>query len=744
MRQTFNSIDEALGFYYYLLAKENISHPNSVAFNIGTSAEHLLKEIHFRITNTKYTTELINLIKWFQSETKNRAFVNEVSEKFTSFLHRLRADRNLFHKEVFIFDTRYIIDIIEEYKVFMKWYSDEYDIINWENIWESEKHKYLPSVPKNSIAPKTLEIITNNYFDKEVVSEEQKKQITIDYYLKFNNSWSYIKRVIANDIHIIPINSFKIKIQGEEEEKKNIKIEEILQIATKGQPVLIKIAAVGGVGKSTLLWHFIKIFSKSSNCFYIERADPNAIDYLFENIIVAKTDSPVLLFLDDVVSSEENKKNLISFGEAIAEKSPNAPIVLFAAERFYRYERFKEKKDFERNFSSVISLPYSNDSIRNKVFEKIYDSLNIAEENPSSKFKEDCQNIFNQYDFDSLIDSTYHLIKYLQKSTSSININYKFDWEDWTEACNNNIQKYGILEDLFKLVAFFYQYGIPVPFDYLKEHYKNSPRINDLTREIIGNFGEEYSPIVLENDEDSEKRILRLRHEKMGEWFFQNTTDSKQVEKELFLEFIDNIKSRPACYLFRNIHRSAEFLISHLHQYLSNKKRIKVIDGYLSTVEKSDYTEEEFKTLMEKHFTLINMGQSEDSLTPLEEILKHNEDNIFAATRLATCIENEYPERAEKLYKQAQESSKKNKIITLSLYRLYYANPALKQFEDYQNSIFEIASANTSFAFYLIGFIENNIGKLFQSTLVHILNLHPSHILLRLNIAELLINKRKI
>lgn len=611
------------------------------------------------------------------------------------------------------------------------------DISNYQHLNIDQQDKQLITNALNLIPsniPSNLEIITSDTFQRENFSDEKSlNQLTIDYFLKFNNNPNNLKRVIANDIHIIPDETFNIRVESEDEQ---ISANDIISKASIGQPVLLKIMAVGGVGKSTLLWHLIKQLSTDYKTFFLKRADPDCIKYIFQELVTASK-VPVLLFLDDVVSYEENKENLVRFGEAISEFASVAPIILFASERGYRYDKFKGKKEFEKNFPTELTVHYSNNSIREQVFEKIFQSLNLNNEIVSTDVKNHCKSVFNQHKFESIIDSTFNLIVYLKKDFP--NINYRFDWEDWNEACTD---KFEVLNELFKIIAFFYQFGIQVPIDFLKDHFAEVRNVKDLLRELLGNFQEMYSPIVSISTDNGEES-LALRHEKLGEWYFQIIPQGESSAKDFFKDFLSNVKSRSASYLFRNISRkNSDFQFSSYSKQLPNDKILKIINSYLLNINESDYEEEEYKMLMEKHFVLLNLGKDIEANEPLEKIIQLNRKNVFALVRLAYYVKHSDFERAEKLFKEALNLEPQNSYPLIELFILYYQYPELKQFENFQvEKVFPYAKENLRFANMLLQYIERNFQRLPVSTISNLHDLYATHKVLGNDIAELLMVK---
>ena len=201
-------------------------------------------------------------------------------------------------------------------------------------------------------------------------------------------------------------------------------------------------------------------------------------------------------------------------------------------------------------------------------------------------------------------------------------------------------------------------------------------------------------------------------------------------------------KSRSASYLFRNISRkNSEFQLSPYSKELPSQKILRVIESYLAQINESDYEEEEYKVLMEKHFVLLNLGKDEQANEPLEEIIKLKPDNVFALARLAFCIQDSDFERAEKLYKEVLAIEERNTYAIIGLFNLYHEHTSLQQFDSFQEKVFSIAKRNINFSNILLQSIDRNFLKLPSSTIIHLHQLYAVHKVLGNDIAELLMKK---
>ncbi len=587
-----------------------------------------------------------------------------------------------------------------------------------------------------NIIYKNVDVITQETFSKEEINDiDKRNKEKINFYLRFNNNSTSIKRSIANDIYIPPDNSFNFKTENGLIE--NSTINNIVNKAKLFSPLLIKILAIGGVGKSTLIWHFIKELSKDYTCYYIRRLDADEIKAIITNRHSNKIDLPIVFFLDDAVTHQENRDALLQIGELLLEISSENRIVFIVGERSYRYYKFKNHREFESTFSEEIyTLLYNNRPMRNEIFVKILESMNLNNEKINDSDKDLYHRIFEQNKSDSIIDSAFNLIVSLRKDYPKIG--YTFDWEDWKNVC---VGRFIMFYDLFKVVAFFYQFGISVPFTYINEYYKESFS-SELLRELLNSFGNDYSPITLCLN-DKQEEILSPRHEKLSEWYFQIAIGAKESGAEFFKAFLNNVYSEPAAYLFRNLCRNnSEFILSPYKNFLSNQKILSIITKYLSLKDRKEYTEEDRKMLMEKHFILVNLGRMNEAEAPLEFGITLHENNFHFYTRLAHFIEDQYPERSIELYKYVFEKDKKNYFAILGLFTLY-SKTNNQEFENFQITAFESAKSELRFANKLIGIIEKVMTKLAPSTIELLKELLDTFPILGNNIAELLINKQQ-
>lgn len=726
---------------------ENLNSTQSNNFDAVDLAD-FDKRVAFQITATSDLPKIkTTLEKFFQKQlhekfdtlyiyiiTHRKKKYSEVGLKKiirNDFLFNIKE--HVIDKDILINKIKNLVDT-EKIKTIAELYEKEIRIDD-ENIL---KEKYIAlennrDSYSNLPLPENLEIISPDTFKKEIISDENTiNQLTFSYYSRFNNSQSSLKIIVANKIHIAPSELYNI---WDEIESKQLPVEDIIKNSKVGLTTLVKVLAVGGVGKSTFLWHLMKELTTTYKTYYLKNADSKSIQYIF-NDLNRESPLPILLFLDDATSNDKNTENLVHFAQTIAAHTTSAPIVLFIAERYYRYDKFKNKKDFERNFVMHYTIPYTNYEIRDQVFEKLFQSLIRGNNTILQSQKNHFKKVFNQHGFDSLIDSAFNLITYLKKDFPYIN--YSFDWEDWTQACTG---KYEDLDELFKVVSFFYQFGIQVPLDFLTDYFNSVRNINDLLRNLLGTFQDSYSPIILSNM-DNGRQGLSLRHEKFGEWYFQITPGGKDSAKDFFTTFLSNVKSKGASYLFRNISRkNSEFQLSPYSKEIPNKKILRVIESYFENINEKDYGEEEYKMLMEKHFVLLNLGKNEQANEPLEKIIQLKSDNEFALVRLAECIKDTDCERAEKLFNEVLEHKAKNTYAALGLYNLYHEHPSFKKFENFQEEMFSFADDNPNFSKILLFTIERNFIKLPKSTISKLHQLYSTHKFLGNEIAELLMKK---
>ncbi len=614
-------------------------------------------------------------------------------------------------------------------------------IVNFFNDKYRDTDEAILPVQNNSLTlqslsnlPFNLENLTPETFENEIFNTQSLfKDFVFDYYLKFNNNYTVLKRVVANEIHIKPKEKLKIRFEGE---FTNLTFDNIVDKANLGgKPILLKILAVGGVGKSTLLWHLIWKNCGKYTSYYLKSADPDCIYFLINNL--TKSENTLLLFIDDLVTHQENRENLLRFGEAIAELTSTVPVVLVVSERFFRYEKFNRIATFESNFVEFY-LPYSNVFIKKDFFERMFDNLTTNSDNLKEDFKSHCFKIFSNRKFESLIDATINLMMQIYEKIPVEIKKYKFDWDDWNDICPKD------LKELYKIVAFFYQFGVKVPLDFVKEYFVDIRNVVGELSEMLSSL--DQTPILLCEMNDG-KPGLQLRHEKMGEWFFliQNKKTGFDLGSDFFKTFFKNIYTESYSYLFRNIIRNnPEFIESQYSKLITNEKILEIIDNYLSLQQEDKLVEEDYKMLTEKHFILTTLGRVDESIEPLEIILKNEHTvNIFARTRLAKCIQESDPQRAEILVNEVLDVDNNNSYAIFLLYTIYYKSQNWVKFVDYELTIYNKAKSNIYFTNKWFFIIDKYFDKLYKSTIRNLIELYSVNISLGLNIAEILIDKKE-
>lgn len=608
------------------------------------------------------------------------------------------------------------------------------------NTTEEEIEKFTLDLKQQTKSPEVkeqvvlkqanYELITPEVFEKErSISSQALNNLTLNYYTRFNNIPQNLKSIIANDRYALP--EVYQKFQLLDDELQNINIEEIVGSAIPKNPILIKILGVGGEGKSTLLWHYIKLFCSRYKTFFLKTLNPQPIVEVL-NLPNLLRSEPVIFFLDDITSTEENK-NLISIGELIADNCTQRPIIFIGAERYYRYTRSYDAKKFENFFTHSYVLLYSSHDLRSQIFDKIYSYL-TSDTDPIQKNHH--YTYFTQNNSLGLIDSIFFLILEIKAKIGAID--YRFDWEDWEDSC---INQYEILNSLYKFVAFFYQFGIPTPLNAIANYYKNSDT-KSLVRELLRS-NETFSPIIISHRQNNE--FLSLRHEKMGEWYFKIIPNGLYTAKDFFDEFIQNVRTREYSYLFRNIIRhNTEFELSTYRKYISNEIILKIINQYLSGIDEKDYSEEEYKVLMEKHFVLSGMEKdNNERIAPLEISIKLDPKNIFAKTRLAVIKMSDDPLRAKLLCKEVLDENSNSHHARSILYRLLIKNPRSSEFNTFEQECFDYAKNNPSFANSLFTIIKDNEHITPSSTIIELTKLYKNDESLASNVLDVLIKLKR-
>ncbi|WP_439697025.1 tetratricopeptide repeat protein [Mucilaginibacter sp. AW1-7] len=580
-----------------------------------------------------------------------------------------------------------------------------------------------------SSKPDNLEIITGDYFSKEIIENKTARlKYEANYYTRFNNNFNHIKRVIANDLYVKPNNSFRFNFQRQNLSKE-YSIDALLSLDVFGPAMLMKINSSGGVGKSSLLWHLIRETFELNPVYYLKNADPAALDYIFSQDEI--TNKPIILYLDDALKNEE-QANLLGLADKISSYSIKTPIILVCAERSFRYFRYSDKRKFEDHFDDVIEMIYSNSEIRDEVFDKVM-GIVFQSKHLKSSLKKVCLAKFNEFEFESLIDSLYNLLNYLDKNAT---VSYDFEWIDWQNAC---IELYQPFKELYGLVAFFYQYGVEVPINYVQEYLGFETTPNFLIIQLIGSFDVDKSPIVV----NYEKGTLRLKHEKIGEWFFKITDIENQLEKHIFKRFSESIQTPSSGYLYRNLFRkNPDFETTSFYRSFSNEQKLGIVENYLAVTKLDLFTEAEAKMLMEKHFLLLNLGKRDEAILALREILVGNKNNTYALTRLSSCIRGRSLKEAEQSLLKVLKISPNNEKALLYLFGIYHDGKLSKKLADFQTQIADLAESNSFFAFSILEFIKQSFSDIQPITRVFIKEMQRSNIGLRLKTIDVLTLKK--
>lgn len=597
-----------------------------------------------------------------------------------------------------------IIEGLNNIEPVCNWFFVKCELYNWkerfidprlrqyEATFMETLSKYIQNtviVSKN--IQKNFQLITEDTFSAEIVDNDRRANLSIGFYTKFNNSFNTTKRIVANNILIEPNDNFEIKFPNE---KENVLLpfKEIISKSDFIQPLLVKIMAEGGAGKSTLLWCLIHKLCSTHKTIYFENADIEALEYVFESIVTNKENSPVVLFLDQVVTNELNHESLSQFGEVISKYSYKARIALVCTERPYRYRSFKKINDFERKFGVVGTINYSCKSIKEKVFQKVIEHLRPEGLIYTSQQEKDYLNKFNEIKSNSIIDNIFNLLIHLKQEYPEIS--YEFDWVDWEK---NN--KYKELNFLFEIVAFFYQFGVPVPIEF-----KNNMLLENINPLIMFTAIEEYkkdqsAPISIEDG------FLRLRHEKIGEWFFIDMANSANRQEFIYNSFINDISDEYSAYIFRNLTENPEFKETKFGKNLHANKRIEVIQNYVKN--ENPKSEPYAKAVFYISSQYQELGHPKDAETVLEELLLHQPENVYAVHKLGQInFSLRNYDIAEAYYKKAFE--KEESVYTIGgLYKLYDKTNNIVELYKIKKKLIELSKGDVNYAHSFLNMFSN-------------------------------------
>lgn len=581
--------------------------------------------------------------------------------------------------------------------------------------------------------PESLEILDETYFQNCVISDE--KQLNSDkiaYYTKFNVPETRMGIIISNKFHIPP--KFPMQILCEDEYgKEPLMVNDFESDILNNidlSPVLYKVLSTGGAGKSTFIWFLAYTYYKRYPTFYINKHDVRSVKYIFDCVKPEKQ-TPIIIIMDEFTRSDIS--SIVDFSQAITNPqiTKDYKIILILAEREVRFEKLD--KDFYDGYKKIYTHTYSNVNIKDDIFDEVFklaQGNNIL--NKSSNIYIDSKSIYNNTLSVSIVDRIFATLRYL-KNKNLLDIKFKFDWDDWFDYCDYN--KANDYQNIFNQVAFFYQFGIEVPLNYICKFLFGDLNERDFDRKLnnLIVFFEslpDNSSVNYNISKSGNTYFLRLRHEKIGQWFFEFDKSDGRSQQRLFESFIKYIDDASSFYLFKNLIRNnPEFENTDIYKSLSPVKIITILDGYIN---KSEDIDEKVRGLMERHFYYYNTGKYDLSLIDIKEIINlknlisDNSKSYLTTAYLRHGIlleenriefdkdsEIDVNELAEQVYLDILKYDSNNIRALLKLYNLYYNYlHKIDEFIKIHQKLHYLIIHDVSLAYGLISFIKNNFDTL--------------------------------
>lgn len=631
--------------------------------------------------------------------------------------------------EKFVMDTEWYNNINNEITT----YSADIQCF-LDNILEDEKEiakKIINDTIIKIKRPNSLEILDETYFQNCIISnKEQLKSDRIDYLTKFNIPETKMGMIVANKFNIPP--RFPMQILCEDEGQERLLIEDFETDILKNinlSPVLYKVLSVGGAGKSTFIWHLAYTYYKKYPSFYIKKHDEDAVRYIFDCVKPNK-EKPVIIFMDEFTRSDIS--SVVSFSQAISNPqiTRDYKVILILAEREARFGKLD--KDFYDGYKKIYTHIYSNNNIEEQIFDKVFELLNDSELDVTNKLYSKSKNIYKSVISKSIVDKIFATIIFLKNDNTNV-LNFKFDWDDWAEFCTvNNVEEY---KEIFEQVAFFYQFGIEVPLNYICKYLYSDKTGREFDRKLnnLISFFESLSPNSSINytiSESGNTYFLKLRHERIGQWYFPFNNDNT-LQKRIFNSFIKYIDEPSSFYLFKNLIRNnIDFENSEIYKELNKDNVIQIFDGYIKKNENN--INEKVRGLIERHFYNYNIGKYDLSFNDINEIIILK-DSITSDTmksylttayiRYGLLIEenritfdedsDDNWNKLKELYLDILKYDKYNLRALLKLHSLYFNHfHDEENFKNIHKRINDIVKEDISLAYGWISFIKNNFSNL--------------------------------
>lgn len=696
------------GIQSYIDSINNVT-PKSKFDSILRSWEHLLRYTAYSFKDYRHNPSISEVRKYLAKKNAFNSAFEGTLKKIVSFRNKLTHEGPI-NEDSF----KEAISFNED---FLNWFFAFHKIENWRELLYEKNDDY-----KVSLGTKDFYYVTKDFWDRNKLTDNQQLNYLLKYYLKLFSTSDYLKRIVASEKAVESSSKFRVEIN---DEPQNLTLEEIMSLAQKNSSCLMKILGEGGIGKSTFLWQIAHKYYDSTKIFFIEKIKLESLKGIEFLVKKLHSQNKNVLLLIDNVATEENAK-ISEFIELLLKSLEGYKVTVILAERTFRYYKKLNEDDFRFSFETEINIYYANKEAKNLIFAQIFQLLlNITQDTAFLETqKQHLQNLFLDESLESISESTIRIIRFLKKSGSShLGFKYSYDWDDWKNFIEKN-SNYKSLNNLYLIVALFYRFDIRLPINFCFPKFLDTNPIE--INNAIGLFKDNNCPILIEKTEKGD--FLRLRHEELSKWFFEDEQIQRNNAQYFFNKFIEEIKDRESSYLFRNILESyddngIEDSPVNLN-VLTPETRLKLFINYLKRFESTtdSFSQEEFKVMMEIakiYFSHIkDFAEAKNYLTRVINLETKDNPAIHARTKLAQIFyaERDY-EECEKLYKEVERFDKEGTHALFGLSKLYYAwsfkdNSKAKLFELTQTKISDSAQINPSFASFYYDFIKNKPDSL--------------------------------
>lgn len=381
------------------------------------------------------------------------------------------------------------------------------------------------------------------------------------------------------------------------------------------EKVLIKIHGKSGEGKTVLLSKLAHVLSHddSLQILYIRSVTDLAIESLQEKI--SRATKPVYVFID---TPSQYETGLINKWKIIYDAIIPFPVVVIIADQKARYQRVLCSIDVVRNFDrffhqsfEVEFLPAESETAA--LFNLV--EAVIQARKPGLKIP----SIKRLFQLQKHLTAREKVFEIISKYKIDIDWTHRFDWETFGGITSR--PEFSRFSELFKFVAIFSRFGIPVPISLFDYGY--FPGINGSQ---VYSFLTRSQDIILLQDEK-----LQLRHEHVSRWYF-NDIEHQQEAIATFKSFLRTftiLYDHDGCYLLRNISRV--LLTKFGSEKVPANEIMQALETYSKRTVLTKQTKENIlKTLM----TLVSLeGDADQQLEWLDQIIRIEKKDFHARTK---------------------------------------------------------------------------------------------------------------